>query len=81
MTKLEEVARAIERVSSGSASQCSHMDYARAAIEVLREPYNPILKAGATALSQRRFGCPPEDEIDAARIFSRMIDAILQEKP
>ncbi len=90
MTKLEEVAKAIydrtwespwDGLAPDSVERALSLEIARAAMEPLRKPYNPILKAGATALVQRRGGGPPDDEIDASRIFGRMIDAILNEKP
>lgn len=52
--------------------------YAKAVLEALKDPTRNMIIHGSKALVQRKFGCPPDDEIDAARIYRYMLDSAMR---
>ena len=66
------------RIVKQECSAGAHTADARAAVKEMMSPTRKMIEAGATALVQRRFGCPPDDEIDVVRIHSRMIEEALK---
>lgn len=38
-------------------------------------PTQEMIAAGATAIVQRKFGCPPDEYLDARRVYDRMLSA------
>ena len=51
---------------------------ARAALDFIQKPDRAMVEAGAAAIRQHQFGRPPEDELDAVRVYERMIAALRQ---
>ena len=86
MTMVERVAKAIEDAHDDGAWGCyerigraAALECARAAVEAMRKPCRAMIVSGATAINQRKFGCPPDDELDAVRVYERMIEAVLRD--
>jgi hypothetical protein len=92
MTKLEEIARAIERqhaaevdkiLKEGATPNPWHLPaisygwLARAAVEAMRRPTEPMVSCGDWVIE----GHDPEIPQHAWNVWESMIDAILNEKP
>ena len=90
MQMIGRVARAIlSKVPSGyGMTEAESIDYAKAAIEAMREPTEEMVEAGGTA----NYGHPREDAVEWAKeekwdaaaheavfLYTAMIDAALQE--